>query len=632
MPQSIKASDVVEATPNAIIIVNRDGLIELVNTAAERVFGYPRAELLSRPIEILIPDRFRLNHPDLRGAYMDHLESRPMGQGRDLYGRRRDGTEFPIEIGLNPIASEKGPMVLASIVDISVRKRLERDLQETSELLFATLNAAPFPILVTSPNGRALVFNQAGERTFGYTTAEMVGQSFLKLVPDDLREAMEQIFSVSSEEARAHGVRARLVHKDGRPLTVNIHTAPIFFADGRLRAVVSTFEDMTQREAIENQLRQAQKMEAIGHLTGGIAHDFNNLLGVIMGNLDLLLSARPDDPESTALGSEAMEAAQRGAELTRQMLAFARRQPLQPQLLDVNELIRRMAKLLGRVLRENIEMELRLADDIWPVAADATQLEAALTNLATNARDAMPRGGRLRIATSRSGLDADYALEHPGVVPGDYVLLEVSDTGVGIEPDNILRIFEPFFSTKERDEGTGLGLSMVFGFVKQSGGHINVYSEVGIGSTFRLYLPRVADDLRKSEPLPSAQPTAIPSQDGAIILVAEDNPALRRVVVRQLGDIGYSTVEAGNAAEAMELLERGGVDLLFSDVIMPGDMDGSELASVAISRWPSLKVILTSGFPNPRWGEASPVPGLRLLAKPYLKEELARVVREVLSS
>jgi CheY-like chemotaxis protein len=357
------------------------------------------------------------------------------------------------------------------------------------------------------------------------------------------------------------------------------------------------------------------------------------LLGVIVGNLDLIRSTRREDADVVEMSSEAIDAAQRGAELTRRMLAFARRQPLQPEILDLNELVRSTAKLLGRVLRENIEIELRLPECVWPVLADATQLEAALTNLATNARDAMPRGGRIAIATANSALDSDYAIEHPGVIVGDYVLIEVSDTGAGIQPELMSRIFEPFFSTKDREQGTGLGLSMVFGFVKQSGGHINVYSEVGFGSTFRIYLPRV-DEAGGAETDPSGQQAMVggAARRRATILIAEDNTALRRVVVRQLSELGYDTVPATNAAEAIRHLETGGIDLLFSDVIMPGEMDGIELADLVAKRWPSLKVILTSGFPNPRWNEGVPVSGLHLLTKPYLKEDLARAISEALGA
>ncbi len=623
------ARDVVESAPNAIVIIDGEGNIELVNRTAEQVFGYPRSELIGAPVDMLVPERFRKDHAALRRSFLADPQSRPMGAGRDLYAQRRDGSEFLVEIGLNPLDTEFGNVVLASIVDITERKRLERELVETTELLTATLDAAPFPILVTTPDGNVLMWNRAGERIFGYTSVEMVGSSFMKLVPPEMRDYAADMFASGLAQPRPQGLQVPVAHKDGRQLSVKLFNAPIFYADGRIRAMVTSFEDVTQREATENQLRQAQKMEAIGHLTGGVAHDFNNLLGIIIGNLDLLRAARPDDAETTPLIDEAIEASVRGADLTRRMLAFARRQPLQPQRIDLNELVRDTTKFLSRVLREDIPIDLQLAGDVWPVLVDPAQLQAALTNLATNARDAMPRGGRLAIATANSALDADYAMEHPDVHAGDYALITVTDTGSGIAPDVLPRIFEPFFSTKARDKGTGLGLSMVFGFVKQSGGHISVYSEVGIGTTFRIYLPRLlaAGNVEEMPAERRKRPPPIPS--GRTVLAVEDNAALRRVVVRQLTELGYRVLEADSAVAAIALLEREPVDLLFTDVVMPGRMDGYELANVAMTRWPALKVVMTSGFPEARVNEGAPT-GFRLLNKPYRKEDLGGVLQSVL--
>jgi signal transduction histidine kinase/ActR/RegA family two-component response regulator len=375
----------------------------------------------------------------------------------------------------------------------------------------------------------------------------------------------------------------------------------------------------------ESKLYQAQKMEAIGNLTGGMAHDFNNLLGVIIGNLDILLEQLAETPK--VLAQAALDAALRGADLTRRLLAFARQQPLQPQRVDINNLVSGITKLLSRTLGENIEISLNLGPDIWPIVADPAQLEAAITNLATNARDAMPQGGKLIVSTLNTALDVDYAAQHTDVKPGDYAVIEVSDTGSGMPPEIVARIFEPFFTTKERGKGTGLGLAMVFGFIKQSGGHINVYSEVGSGTTFRLYLPRTTATATATSA--SNKMSAVPGGHETI-LVVEDNEAMRNVVMRQLGDLGYHVIEAGNAAKALEILTAGDkVDLLFTDVVMPGKLNGIELARLAREKWPKLKVVLTSGFPeNKLSGHNEPLTGLRLLSKPYRREELARVIRE----
>jgi CheY-like chemotaxis protein len=368
-------------------------------------------------------------------------------------------------------------------------------------------------------------------------------------------------------------------------------------------------------------------MEAIGSLTGGLAHDFNNLLGVIIGNLDMVKSGGSLSPHDSELVGDAVDAALRGAELTRRLLAFARRQPLAPADIALNQLVGGIVGLMRRTLGENISIAVELASDTWPVHADPAQLEAAIVNLATNARDAMPNGGRLIVTTGNRHLDADYAALHPDLSPGDYAMIEVTDTGFGIAADTMDRIFEPFFTTKEPGRGTGLGLSMVFGFIKQSGGHINVYSEPGSGTTFRLYLPR--QDARAALP----EPVITSRSDGGneTVLLVEDNDAMRRVAKRQLEALGYRVVETDQGASALDILAREPVDLLFSDIVMPGGIGGFELARTALSRWPGLKVLLTSGFPEAKMqGNGEAIAGVRLLSKPYRREDLARALRECL--
>jgi len=502
--------EVVESAPNAMVMSGPDGAIVMVNRQAETLFAYAGGELLGRPVEMLIPERFRNAHGGFHRAFLADPRPRRMGAGRDLFGLKKDGSEVPVEIGITPIETEAGSMVLSTLVDITERRRQEEALRKSEE-----------------------------------------------------------------------------------------------------------------------QLRQAQKMEAIGNLTGGMAHDFNNLLSVIIGNLDLAHPMAARAGSAGDLVREALDAALRGADLTRRLLAFARRQPLRPQRVAVNELVAGMVKLLGRTLGENIPISADFSDGLWPVVVDPVQLEAALANLATNARDAMPSGGRLRIATANRRLDADYAALHSEVTPGDYVMIAVSDTGTGMTPDVLAHIFEPFFTTKALGKGTGLGLSMVFGFIKQSGGHIGVYSEPGAGTTFRLYLPRT---LAESVEGPRPDGAAPHRAAGETVLVVEDNEALRRLVARQVAELGYRVIAAPNAAEALALLDSGGVDLLFTDVIMPGDMDGFGLARHVLARWPHVRVVLTSGFPETRidgkLGASSAMVGL--LSKPYRKQELARVLRDAL--
>jgi CheY-like chemotaxis protein/two-component sensor histidine kinase len=366
-------------------------------------------------------------------------------------------------------------------------------------------------------------------------------------------------------------------------------------------------------------------MEAIGQLTGGIAHDFNNMLTVITGTIDILAEAVADKPQLAAIAKLIGEAADRGAELTGRLLAFARRQPLQPRELDVNALMLESEKLLRPTLGEHVEIELSLNPLVSRALVDPTQLTTALLNLAVNARDAMTGSGKLTLETSNVVLDQAYADANGDVQPGDYVLIAVSDTGGGIPEAIRKKIFEPFFTTKEVGKGTGLGLSMVYGFVKQSGGHIQVYSEEGYGTTFKIYLPR-AD----ARPEHDTAPSDLEIKGGMeTILIVEDDPMVLSSVTAQFHALGYKILSATNAAQALALVDTGAkFDLLFTDVVMPGQMNGGDLAEAVLKRRPGLKVIFTSGYTqNAVVHHGRLLPGVLLLTKPYRKHDLARMLR-----
>ncbi|GEM_PF-3379796 len=507
------------------------------------------------------------------------------------------------------------------------RERVEAALQHHARLMSKTLDATPMAIVHLGPGGEVLVWNRGAEAIFGYTALQLIGKPFPVLTETE-RNDLDALFALMKrgEEMRDQPVERH--HRDGRLIRVNLSAEPVF--EGlTFQGVVMALEDQTQRHALEAQLRQAQKMEAIGELTGGLAHDFNNLLLVILGNLSLLGEILPPgDEDARGCCNEARDAGMRGAALIRSLLAFARRQPLRPERLDINTLISEQMVLLRRTLGERVEIETDLAADLWPVMVDGAQLEAALVNLATNARDAMPKGGRLTIATRNRRLDSDYADQHPEVTPGDHAVIEVSDTGTGMSAEVINHIFEPFFTTKERGAGTGLGLSMVFGFIKQSGGHINVYSEVGVGTTFRLFLPR-SRDLRDSVEEIAAE--VVPLGRGEQILVVEDNDSIRRLATRLLTQLGYRPTAVSNVADALGYLSSGKqVDLLFTDIVMPGKADGLDLAAMVRERWPGIAILLTSGFPNNDAAKNLAESGIALLSKPYQRDELARAVRTAL--
>jgi len=337
------------------------------------------------------------------------------------------------------------------------------------------------------------------------------------------------------------------------------------------------------------------------------------------------------DPEATALSESALQASMRGAELTRQLLAFARRQPLAPSVVDLNELVAGMTRLLERILEENIEVVLNTGQDVWPVLIDPAQLSAAIANLATNARDAMPKGGRLTIETKNAHLDADYVALNPEVDAGDYVLLEVSDTGTGMSPETLSQVFEPFFTTKEVGRGTGLGLSMVFGFVKQSKGHIKIYSELGHGTIVRLYLPRGAQRPVAAAAAAEAMPAYAANES---ILVVEDDGEVRRIVTKQIAELGYTVIEAQTPKEALALLKdpQVRIDLLFTDLVMPGGMNGHELARAAIAERPGLRALFTSGYSDSSLrGDERLREDEHFLSKPYRKQDLARKLEQIFS-
>jgi two-component system CheB/CheR fusion protein len=512
----------------------------------------------------------------------------------------------------------------------SKRLVVEAELRESESRYRAIFETAVDAIVVSDQHGTIREFSRAAERMTGYAAAEVIGRNMRVLLPPNLRQEHERSTARYLWTVR----ELEVCRKDGSVFPAHLSIAEWWAGGHRhftgiLRDLTHEKRELLERTKLEAQLHQAQKMEAIGNLTGGMAHDFNNMLGVIIGNIDLLRDLKNDDPDVDELTREALDAAFRGAELTRRLLAFARQQPLQPHRVDVNELVSGITRLLSRTLGEDVEISLHLSRELWPIVVDPAQLEASLTNLATNARDAMPDGGRLMVVTGNRCLDDDYAAQHTEVVPGGYVMIEVSDTGSGMTQEVVDRIFEPFFTTKSRDKGTGLGLSMVFGFIKQSGGHISVYSEPGIGTTFRLFMPRMTEDASAYE---EDRVVPLAAGKGETVLVVEDNAALRRVVARQLGELGYRVLAAENASAGLQLMEQQSIDLLLTDVVMPGGVNGRELARRARQRWPGIKVIFTSGFSEARLnGDAGPLSSFTpLLGKPYRKEELASAAREAL--
>ena len=507
---------------------------------------------------------------------------------------------------------------------------------EQSERRFGLLvqGVTDYAMCMLDVQGTVTNWNLGAERIEGYAAREIIGRHFSCFYTDADQQAgmPARTLQVAAAAGRfeAEGWRVR---KDGTQYWANIVVDAIHDDSGRLIAFAKVTRDLTEKRAVEDQLRQAQKMEAVGQLTGGIAHDFNNLLTVINGNIELAdrsLKTGGDLAKAQRAIANAMQGAERAAALTQRLLAFSRRQPLSPKPLHLDRVVEGLSDLLKRALGELVRLDISGCPDLWPVEADPNQIESALLNLAVNARDAMAEGGTLTIETGNAHLDDAYVATHAYVVPGDYVMVAVSDTGTGMPAQVLARIFEPFFTTKEIGRGTGLGLSQVYGFVKQSGGHVEVLSEPGQGTTVKLYLPRAAgaiQSVEQSSPLGSAGNAA-----GETILVVEDDEAVRAYSVEILRDLGYCALEAVDGAAALRLIEADGqaIDLLFTDVVMPG-MSGKDLSERARAIRPALKILYTSGYPRDGFSRDGKLdPGISLLAKPFTLQELAGRLRALL--
>jgi PAS domain S-box-containing protein len=491
-----------ETSPTGIVISNGAGRIEDVNAEALRVFGYNREELVGQMIEILVPQRFHQAHVGHRYLYGHDLRTRPMRTGTELFARRKDGSEFPVEIGLGPLATKDGVLISSTIVDITARKKMEE------------------------------------------------------------------------------------------------------------------------------QLRFSQRMEAIGRLAGGVAHDFNNLLTVILGNSDVILDSLPAGHPAIQKLEIIRKAGVSAADLTRQLLAFGRQQLVQPRILDLKDTLQKMEALLRRLIGENIELRISLDSSLGAINADPGQIEQILLNLAVNARDAMPKGGRLGIEARNAEIDESYRERHPAIIPGRFVMLAVTDTGSGMDRETQARIFEPFFTTKELGKGVGLGLATVYGIVKQGGGYIWVYSEIGQGSVFKVYLPRV----EQAAPPAKRNDEAEVCNGSETILLAEDSEPLRAMAREYLESIGYTVLEAVSGKDALQRAKEfdGTIHLLLTDVAMP-EMSGPELADQLTLHRPGIKVIFTSGYTDDAIARQGILDStVAFVQKPYRPKALARKIREVL--
>ncbi|NLA68020.1 MAG: PAS domain S-box protein [Gammaproteobacteria bacterium] len=649
-----------DAVPDALVVVDRDGRIVHANAHAEALFGHARGALGGLEIEDLVPAAARDRHRAFREGYIARPHVRPMGAtGQALMGRRSDGSEFPVEIALSPLESADGPLYLASCRDISGTQRVRQALARArydaiaariGRLALAAGTVAEFvdtlpPLLVEALDvesvavlapaqgdrpaevraaaggawqvGATVPRPFAGEHQEPWIIEDIAADpSAAALFPLPLPRAGSAAMIPVLQRHRAAGALLALARQRQRFDHDSLHL---------LQSAAGTLAAFVQQRRAEEQLAHAHRLDAIGQLTGGVAHDFNNLLTVMSGSLQLLEDEVRSEPGRELLAS-ALRSVGRGAELTAKLLAFARRQRLVPRRVDVPALLRDVEVVLERTLGDQVRLRVEVADGLPPAYVDAGQLEAALLNLVLNARDALLHGGRIEVRAEQATLGAGSG---DGLAPGRYLRLTVADNGRGMAPETLARAMEPFFTTKGRDRGSGLGLSMVYGFAMQSGGGLRIDSALGSGTQVRLYLPAAAGAAPADA---AARPGGPATASGQRILVVEDDGPVRAIAVAFLRAAGYGVEDVADAESALERLQSGSpVDLLFSDVMLGPGLDGKALARQARALRPSLPVLLTSGdeerAADPRGG-----PGLRLLRKPWTRDALLDAVREVLAA
>jgi two-component system cell cycle sensor histidine kinase/response regulator CckA len=621
--------------PDGLLVSAPDGRITEVNARFIALTGFTREELIGR-----FPP-FPFWHPAEERILTETLERALRGEPTevDTVFRNRDGSQLPVILSRAPVRSSSGELsgVVSTIKDVAERRRASSALAESEERYRIITDTASDPIVTIDETSRILFANRAAERTFGHSREMMLGQSLTMLMPESYRarhlHGLQRYLATGERGIAWQGVELMGLHKTGSqiPLEVSFGEA---VREGR-RIFTGIIRDVSERassqEALrrsELQLQQAQRMEAVGRLAGGIAHDFNNLLTAITGYTDLLLGdIEPGSPLRADL-SEIRRTADRAAALTRQLLAFSRRQVLEAKVLDLNKVVGGLEPMLQRIIGEDVQLVTLLEPRLHRIKADPGQLEQVVMNLAVNSRDAMPGGGLLTIETANVFLDADYAEQHLDLEPGHYVMLAVSDTGVGMDAETRAHLFEPFFTTKDFGEGTGLGLATVYGIVTQSGGAIWVYSELGHGTTFKIYVPR------ESAPIEAAM-VEVPSSGRLLgtetVLVVEDDPSVRALSVQVLRRLGYTALEAGSPSQAIALAEDhpGPIDAVLTDVVMP-EMRGPELATRLVQIRPGMRVIYMSGYT----GDAAVRHGLldrgeAFLEKPFGPEALGRKMREL---
>jgi len=601
-----------------------------VNDAFERRTGYSREEVIGKTPRLL-------QGPKTQRAELDRIRealTRWQPVRAELINYTKTGDAFWLEMDIVPLADETGWFThwVAVERDITDRKMAEQAVRQSDERFQLVTKATNDVIWDWDLVEDGIWWNDNLITMFGYDPIQITdGLQFWveHIHPDDRNNVLAELYAVFNSDDVTWQSEYRFLHANGKALSVVDRGFITRDTSGKAVRMVGSMVDVTELREMDERLRQSQKLEAVGHLTGGIAHDFNNLLTVILGNAEFMQEQLGDQPDLQRLAEMSVTAAERGAELTNRLLAFARRQALQPRRVDINKLVTDTLGLLKRALNEDIELTFVDTGELWTTEIDPGQLEVALLNLAINARDAMPEGGRLIIETANTQLDETYAQDQMEVITGDYVQVSVSDSGTGMPADLVSQAFDPFFTTKAMGKGSGLGLSMVYGFVKQSGGHAKIYSEVDEGTTIKLFFPRA----KTTDDVVYEAPRAVEPVGGSEhILAVEDDNQVRTYVTALLESLGYRVSAARSGAEALDILaQHQDIDLLFTDVVMPGGINGRQLSEQALNILPNLKVLFTSGYSeNAIIHNGRLDRGVQLISKPYHREQLALKLREIL--
>jgi two-component system cell cycle sensor histidine kinase/response regulator CckA len=614
-------TSVVGFSRDAIISWGLDGNVTTWNQGAERLYGYSAGEMIGQSIARLTPNDRPTDFAELvrrirDGEQLDAIEA---------VRQRQDGRLVHVSLSLAPMRDEDGTIIGATGVsrDITARVAIERALNRTIDQLQAVISNVPMLLWVVNWDGRILLSEGRLLKKLGLKPGELVGQNQLELYKHRA-DALEPL------KRALLGEQVQFTFEE-HDVIFDTWFIPMKVGDGAIQGVIGIGLDVTERVRLEEQFRQAQKMEAVGRLAGGIAHDFNNLLTAILGYAEMAIENLPADDPLSADICQIHKAGVSASGLTRQLLAFSRRQMLKPEVIDINTIIRRMELLLHRVVGEQIVIRTTLGDNLGHTSADPAQIEQVILNLAVNARDAMPAGGELSIETSNAELTNAFASSHVGAQPGPHVMLRVSDTGAGIEERAMKQVFEPFFTTKHKSRGTGLGLATVYGIVKQSGGSIWVDSVVGKGATFTVYLPTSTAPLT---PVVTSTTSAAARAATEVILLVEDQDDVRRVAASILRHAGYRVIETGNPRTALTLAQdlETQFDLLLTDVVMP-EMTGRELAKGIVKHRSNLPVLYTSGYAEDAIVERGVLdPGLAFVAKPFTAQALLHAVRKTLDA